>query len=180
MVTPEQLLTRGLRAYELGRFLAALRVALVVVPIAGLALIEATGRGACACLASVLLVATVWLRWRDRPGSEAVTTGLLAGSLPLLAGLVLSSLGLQCGLIGAESYCTLFSLLLGLGAGLLVWFRPAHTKGRVRGLLTALAIAGLAAGIGCVRLGTLGLVSMMLGLVLGCLIGQLRTEKPLP
>jgi hypothetical protein len=178
MVTAEELVTRGLRAYELGRFLTALRVALVVVPIAGLALIESTGRGACACLAGVLLVASVWLRWRDRPGTEAVTTGLLAGTFPFLAGLGLSSVGLQCGLAGAESYCTIFSLLLGLGGGFLVSLRPTRWKVRVRGLLTALAIAALAASIGCVRLGTLGLLSMMFGLLLGSLVGQMRTGKP--
>jgi len=178
MVNTDQLIARGLRAYELGRFLTALRVALVVVPLAGLALLESTGREACACLASLLLVLVVWLRWRDRRGTEAVTTGLVAGCLPLLAGLVLSSVDLRCGLAGADSYCTLFSLLLGVGAGSLVSIRHVRCDARVRGLLTAVAITGLAASVGCVRLGAVGLVSMMLGIALGSLAGGTCTRKP--
>ena len=153
MVSPEELTARSLRAYEAGRFLASLRVALVIVPIAVLCLLEPEGRGTCACLAVVLLGGAVWLRFRDRRGVRAVTTGLLASAIPLASGVLLSHFELRCGLAGGETFCSAVSLLVGLGAGVFVSSREARWGPRLSGLVTAAAITGLAAGLGCVRLG---------------------------
>jgi hypothetical protein len=171
MVSPEELTARSLRAYEAGRFLASLRVALVIVPIAVLCLLEPEGRGTCACLAVVLLGGAVWLRFRDRRGVRAVTTGLLASAIPLASGVLLSHFELRCGLAGGETFCSAVSLLLGLGAGVFVSSREARWGPRLSGLVTAAAITGLAAGLGCVRLGVFGLLALFGGIALGALTG---------
>lgn len=171
MVNPEELTEKGLRAYELGRLLAALRVALVVVPLAALCLVESRGRSAVACLSVILLGTTVWLRWRDRRGTDAVTTGLVAGGLPLVAGLVVDRLDLHCGFSGGDSFCTTFSILLGAGAGMLITANQRGAGARASSLFTAAAVAALAAGLGCVRLGVVGVGSMLAGVVLGSLLG---------
>jgi len=167
MVTPEELTARGLRAYEFGRLLAACRVALVLVPLATLCLVERTGREMCACAGVLLFAAAVWLRWRDRSGTEAVRTGLIAGSIPLFAGLVLDRLGLRCGLAGSDSFCAVLSVLLGGGAGALIAVKQPRVGARVSSFVTAGAVAALAATLGCVRLGVLGLSSMLAGMLLG-------------
>lgn len=171
MVTPEELTARGLRAYEVGRILSALRVALVVIPVAALCLIERTGREACACLAFILLATAVWLRWRSRKGMDAVNTGIAAGSLPLLAGIVFDRLDLRCGLAGGESFCTTFAVLLGTAAGAMISVTQSRLGARTSSVVTAGAVAGLAAALGCVRLGIVGMASMLVGIGLGSLAG---------
>ena len=177
MMSPEELTARGLRAYEIGRTLAALRVAFIVVPIAAVCLIERTGREACACLAVLLLGTAVWLRWRNRHGTEAVRTGLFAGSFPLVAGVVLERLDLRCGLAGAESFCTTFAVLLGTGAGMLISVTESRLGARASSVLTAGAVAGLAASLGCVRLGVVGVASMLVGVTLGALAGAALAKR---
>lgn len=173
MVNPEELVARGLRAYEVGRVLTASRIALLLLPVAALCLLENEGReaGACACLAVVLLGSAVWLRWRDREGMDSVTTGLLAGALPLGAGLLLARFDLRCGLAGSETYCTLFSVLIGALAGVVIALRESRWRRRLTSLVAAGAIASLAAGLGCVRLGVWGVASMVIGIAVGSLLG---------
>jgi hypothetical protein len=180
MVNPEELAVRGLRAYEVGRVWKASRVALVLLPVTGLCLLEARGREACACLGVALLVVAVWLRWRDRRGMESVTTGLLAGSVPLLAGLLLAALDTRCGFGGAEAYCTAFSVLVGTLSGLVIPLRDARWNKRFASFMTAGAIAALAAALGCVRLGVLGVVSMVLGIALGSILGAAVARRAAP
>jgi hypothetical protein len=106
MVSREQLRATGLRAYELGRLRSAARIALVLLPLSALCLMESRGRETGACLAGLLLALAIGLRWWHRRGIESVNTGLLAGSLPLLSGLLLQSLDLECGWAGGDVYCT--------------------------------------------------------------------------
>jgi hypothetical protein len=177
MVNPEELAARGLRAYELGRLITASRIALILVPLAALCLLEATGRETCACLAVVLLGSAVWLRWRDRRGWESVTTGLLAGGTPLAAGIVLARCDLTCGTSGAESFCTGLSVIIGTTAGLVIARREARWRGRFTSYLTAGVIAALAAGLGCVRLGVLGVASMAIGIAVGSAVGAVVLRR---
>jgi hypothetical protein len=167
MVNRDQLRTQGLRAYETGRLRAASRIALVVVPAAALCLLESRGREACACLAVTLLALAIWLRWRDRRGFESVTTGLLAGGVPLVAGLMLDRFDLQCGLAGGATFCTGFAALLGGAAGVLIGVREHKRRRQLWSAFTACAIAALAASLGCVRLGVVGLASVVGGIALG-------------
>lgn len=178
MVSRAQLRSHGLRAYELGRLKTALRVGLVILPLAGLCLIESRGREACACVAVVLLVLCVWLRWRDRQGYEVVAMGLRAGAFPLLLGLLFDRFGLQCGLAEGASFCTASALIVGGVAGGYVGFKVRSWHGRFMGLLTAAAVAGLAAGLGCVRLGVLGVTSVVAGIAAGIVLSSLFTRRP--
>jgi hypothetical protein len=178
MVNPEELTVRGLRAYEVGRAWKALRVALVLVPVAALCLLEGTGREACACLVIALVGFATWLRWRDREGLECVTTGLLAGALPLFAGLILARLDVRCGLGGDETYCTAFSAFVGTLSGLIIPIREVRWRRRFTSFMTAGAIAALAAALGCIRLGVVGVASMVVGIALGTTLGAFIARRP--
>lgn len=178
MVSREQLLTGGLRAYEIGRFRAALRIALIVIPLAALCLVESEGREACACLGVGLLALCIWLRWRSRRGFEIVTTGLKAGAVPLVTGLLLDQFEVQCSLDDASSLCTVFAVVVGTAAGTYIGTRDRDWRGRFGSLLTAGAVAALAAALGCVRLGVLGVASVFGGIALGILaMAAIRDRK---
>ncbi|MFZ5896374.1 MAG: hypothetical protein ACOY0T_35295 [Myxococcota bacterium] len=170
MESREQLRVHALRAYEFGRLRAASRVAFVLVPLALVCLYETRGRELCGCLAAALLGVCVWLRWRNRQGFENVSTGLRAGSIPLAAGLLLDRFDLRCSLSGAESFCTIFAVGIGSAAGVLIALRERNWDARLSSWLTAGAIAALAASLGCLRLGVVGLASVVAGIALGTLV----------
>jgi hypothetical protein len=177
MVNREQLRAQGLWAYETGRLRAAARVALVLIPAAAVCLLESRGRGTCACLAVMLLGLAIWLRWKNRRGGKAVTTGLLAGSVPLVAGLALDRLDLQCGLAGGAASCTGFAVLLGGAAGVFIAFRESKGRRQLWSATTAAGIAALAASLGCVRLGVVGLASVIAGIAIGTLGGAVTAKR---
>jgi hypothetical protein len=176
MVNREQLTTGGLRAYEFGRLRMASRVALVLIPATAVCLFESEGRETCVCLAFVLLGLSVWLRWRNRRWLDLVTTGLQAGSLPLVVGLVLDRLDVPCGLAGAASFCTVFAVFTGGAAGIWIGVRERKPGGQLSSWLTAGAIAALAASLGCVRLGALGLASVVAGIAVGIAVAVGRQK----
>ena len=167
MVNLDELTARGLRAYELGRLRKASRVALLLVPIATVCLVEARSREACACLSVLLLLAAIGLRWRDRRGVQSVTTGLLAGSLPLAAGLSIGQLDFRCGLAGGDVFCTTFAVFVGVLAGSFIAFRESQSRGTLWSGLSAAGITVLAASLGCLRLGSVGVAGVVLGIGLG-------------
>jgi hypothetical protein len=107
------------------------------------------------------------MRWRDRRGTEAVTTGLLAGSVPLAAGLVLARLGFHCGSAGTAAFCTGVSALVGIGAGAFIAVQEVRRRARFWSALTAGTVATMAASLGCVRLGVVGVVSVAAGMAAG-------------
>lgn len=177
MVSREELRVHGLRAYETGRLRAAARIALVLVPLAALCLFESRGREACACCATLLLGLAIWLRWRDRRGFESVGTGLLAGSILLVTGLLLDGLDLQCGLADGSAICTAFAVFIGGGAGILIGSREVKWRGHLTSSVSAATIAILAASLGCLRLGVVGLTSIVAGLGIGTMIMAARTRR---
>ena len=176
MVNLEQLTARGLRAYELGRLCTASRVAIALAPALLVCLLEPRRRETCACLAVLLVGLTVWLRWRNRSGVEAATTGLLAGSLPLLAGMILSRLDLRCG-SPDSALCSALSALAGIMAGVVVALREARQQGRFGSVAVAAAICVLAASLGCLRLGLASVLSVALGIAAGAWVGSLREKR---
>lgn len=177
MVNLEQLRTRGLWAYETGRIRMASRIALILIPAAALCLFEARGREACACLSVLLLTLAIGLRWRHRRGTDTVTTGLLAGSIPLAGGLVLARLGLRCGAEGSASLCLGFSVLVGIGAGVLIAVREAKRAERFWSWVTAGTVAALAASLGCVRLGLMGVAGVVLGMAVGTVAAAILARR---
>lgn len=167
MVNLETLTARSLRHYELGRLRMAARIALVLAPIVAISLLEPIGREACACCAVLLLAAAVWLRFRSRSGMESVSTGLLAGSIPLAAALVLMRLDPACATAGLLSYCTGFSLLIGGAAGAVVALRERGLVALSNHWLTAMGVAMLTASLGCMRLGLASVAGVALGMLVG-------------
>jgi hypothetical protein len=174
MVSPEQLVSRGLQAYEQGRVRMALRVTWVLVPAIALCLLEPVGRAASCCCGIMLVAVAVWARWRDRAGSEGVKTGLIAGSLPLVGALVMIELAPACASAGLFSYCSLFSLLFGAAAGVVVARRELVRRARAPDWAAAGIIAVLAASLGCIRLGIASVISVALGVLAGRVLAGAR------
>lgn len=170
MVSREELRLQGMRAYEVGRLRAASRVAFVLIPAVSLCLLESRGRPACACVAAALVGVCVWLRWKDRRGFEVVASGLRAGSIPLVAGLLFDRLGIECGTVGASSYCTAIAALFGVAAGGFIGVRTHDSPERLWGFMAATTVAILVATVGCVRLGLVGVVSVVAGIALGTIV----------
>lgn len=168
MVNLETLTAQSLRSYELGRLRMAARVAMVLAPIVAICLFEPIGRESCACCAGLLVAASVWLRFRSRVGVESVTSGLLAGAIPLAAALALARLDPGCATAGTFSYCTGFSLLMGAAAGTVVAFRERGRAPLSSQWLLAVGVALLTASLGCMRLG----IASVAGVALGILIGR--------
>ena len=180
MVNLDHLAARGLRAYELGRLRVAARVGLVLIPASAICLLEERGRPSCACAAVLLLALSVWLRWRNRRGIELASTGLVAGSIPLIAGLLLARAGVNCDDAASARLCTAVSLVAGIGSGVVIAAREARQRARLASWLTAIAIAGLAAGLGCLRLGIAGLAGVAGGMAAGAMppLGSRAAELP--
>lgn len=170
MVNLEELTLRGLRAYEFGRLRTALRVSLVLAPAILLCAFEARTRDACVCVGVALLGLSVWLRWRDRDGFEAVTSGLLAGGIPFVLGLVLARFGVHCSSAESEAFCLGFSGLIGLVAGAVIAAREARRRARALSVATASAICILAASLGCLRLGIASVLAVALGTAVGAML----------
>jgi len=177
MVNLDQLATRGLRAYEVGRARIAARVGLVLIPASAICLLEERGRPSCACAAIVLLALSVWLRWRDRRGTQIASTGLVAGSIPLVAGLLLARFGVSCDDVASARLCTGVSLVAGLGSGVVIAVREARQRARAFTWLTAIGVAGLAAGLGCLRLGIAGLAGVAGGMAAGTIAAAHLTRR---
>ena len=173
MVNREQLRAGALRAYERGRLRMAGRAAYVLVPLVALCALLGGARPACACLGTLLLGVAVLLRWRDRRGVESVATGLVAGSVPLVAGLVVSRVAPgACADASLLSACTLISLIVGGGAGLWLGTRAATRRAGLARAIVAAGVAALAASLGCVGLGLGAMVGAAVGLVGGSAVGS--------
>ncbi|HYQ02844.1 MAG TPA: hypothetical protein VER96_29435 [Polyangiaceae bacterium] len=176
MANLESLTARSLCYYELGRLRMAARVVLVVLPLVAVCLLDREGRKAGICCGVPLLLGSVLLRFRNRAGVESVTTGLLAGTLPLAAVLLLMRVDPGCAKAGVFSFCAGFSLLLGAGAGAVVALRERARSSSADSWLFTAGIALLTAGLGCARLGLASLV----GVALGMLFGRYRVRRSLP
>ena len=167
MVNRDELKRDGLRAYELGRLRAALRLAWVLVPAVLVCAIESGAGETCACLGVLLLTASFYLRWRDRRGANSVRDALVAGGLPLGVGLLIARVAPSCAAAPLMSLCTAICLGVGVPAGMWLGARLARGKANGSTWLAASGIAVLAASLGCAGLGLGGLVGVSAGLALG-------------
>lgn len=167
MTNSERLMTRGLRAYELGRLRVASRVIFYIVPLALFCAVQ-TGQGeACACLGVALLGIAVFFRWRSRAGTRSVTAGLFGGSALMVAGLLLGRF--------APTWTAEPSREIWLGvlfvASCLVggWLlRPRESQAHRRpSFWLAAAVAGATAGLGVVALGNLAVLVVAVGFFAG-------------
>jgi hypothetical protein len=138
-----------------------------LAPMVAICLLEPIGREACACCATLLVAASVWLRFRNRAGVQSVSAGLLAGVIPLAAVLVLTRIDPRCATADLLSYCTGFSLLVGAAAGAVVALNELRRALVSSHWLLAVGVATLTASLGCVRLGGASIVGVAVGLLVG-------------
>lgn len=167
MVNRELLEGRARRAYELARVRVAARAAWLLGPLAAACALVTGAGDECACVGVLLLVAAVVLRWRSRQGAEGVAIGLFAGAIPLVAALVVARVAPGC--VGGPfpSLCAGLCFATGLPAGMWLGLRAARGRLDVVSRVAAVGVAILAASLGCVGLGTAGVVGAALGLLLG-------------
>jgi hypothetical protein len=145
-----QTLKRDARiAYERGRFSAATRVAIVVVPITILCAFETRSFLRTGVLGLILLTLTVSLRWRQHHGFSVVSTGLRSGALPLAAALGLCRFAPSCPPDVAFALCSSAGLFAGAFAGR--WLTSIDTRRLQR--LSAAAVAAMTAALGCLAFG---------------------------
>jgi hypothetical protein len=175
MVDLEHLKRSGRRASEIGRLRRAVSVTWPVLLVAAVCLLEPRGRVSCAISAVTLLGLTIWLRWKNQQGHEIATTGLLAGSIPLMVGVIQEWLHGDCA--ESELSCIAFLVVGGLCAGALIVLRDANWESRRRSCAIAAGIAALAASLGCVRLGLVGFVSAALGIMMGMSAAALTSRR---
>lgn len=167
MVNRERLMAGGLRAYELGRLRGALRAALYLAPLSLVCAFETGQRETCGCLGVVLVAVSVFLRWRNRRGVESVTDGLVAGTIPLLVGLIAARAAPGSANGPPLSVCTAICLAAGLAAGAWIGIRTADAPDRLARGAAAVGVAVLAGSLGCVGLGTFAVLAVGVGLLVG-------------
>lgn len=167
MVSREHLKREGRRAYEVGRLRAAARASWALVPVMLFCAFATNAGETCVCIGVALLGASVFLRWRDRRGADAVRDGLLAGALPLVAGVIVARVAPSCAGAPIASTCTVICLVVGLPSGLWLGRRLARGSASTSTWLAAGGVAVMAASLGCAGLGLAGLFGAASGLALG-------------
>jgi hypothetical protein len=161
------LASRARRAYELGRFSRALRVAPFVVAAALVAI--ACGRPvAMTCaLGCALLPLAVGLLMRGGSAGRAVGPGLGAGWAALAMPLLLRTAGHACFGPSCMSLCLPACALGGALSGALIGVLARRDGGGLSYVVAAAAIAGLSGAMGCSLGGAFGILGMAAGVVAG-------------
>lgn len=154
---------RARRAYELGRLRMASRVALLVIPAVALGVMLSSARSECACLGVIVLASAVGLRWYGRGYDRAVVPGVIAGVLPMSAGLVSPRL-----LAAGEEVTCAVLCAVGLVSGIML---ARYATRDAQGLdgrrwLVGVGIAAVMAIIGCLGHGFEALLGLLLGSVI--------------
>jgi hypothetical protein len=163
----EPLRARASRAYEQGRLLAAMRVGLVVVPIAAICAWETGAVGTTFVLALGLLALATAIRWRQRQGFQVVDAGLRSGAVPLAAALALCRFAPSCPPDVALALCGGAGLVAGgfLGRALACDAEAAWLRWSGAALT-----GGLMAALGCVALGIGSAVGAAVGIAIGSMV----------
>jgi len=159
--------TAARRTYERGRARAALRVALVVVPLAVLCARETEAPWKCAAVGAALLFVSVLVRWRQPHGTWSVDAGLATGAIPMAAALVLCRFASSWPADAALSVCVAAGFVSG---GLASRAMTPSTRGLSTGWLTASLVAGLTAAMGCVGIGVGTAAGAVAGVALGAIV----------
>lgn len=150
----DELHDRALRAYEIGRVKRALPWALPAVALAALA-------GGGVAVAVVLGLTLVGLRWAGREPGRGAAPGLAIGLLGFAVPVGWEAWNASCCAGGGcAPNCLAVCTAAGLGAGVVLWRHLTRTGASRTTALAALGVASLTTGIGCLQLGTLGLVGV--------------------
>jgi len=157
------------RSYERGRAIAAMRVIVIILPLAVLCARETGEWRRCAAIAAALLLLAIAARWRLPRGVRAVDAGLVAGAIPMAAALVLCRFATTWPAGAALGVCAAAGFVSGLLAGSATGVAIADGA-RWRTLVTASVIAGLTAGLGCVGIGIGTTIGGMTAIALGSIV----------
>jgi hypothetical protein len=158
---------RARAAYERGRALWALRRALLVPPIAAIALVGCPNPGAALGFIGLLGVAVGILLWRGREYGRGVRPGLVAGAAPLALPASVQVVGHVC----PATFCLLLPgicAVSGLIGGVVLGFVAHRSSPEPAGYWGAAVIVTALAGCGgCLIAGVAGIGGMALGLAAG-------------
>ena len=158
---------RSRRAYELGRFAAAARQALPLVPLIALALSGCAAPRQVLVCGGALLVAVTLLRWWGLEFGAGVGPGIVAGLVPLLLPVLTQIVGHRCptgGCLLLPAVCAFGGLAGGVFLGALA---PRPRAGGMVPFIVACSVAALTGAVGCVLFGLIGLAVMAAGLAAG-------------
>jgi hypothetical protein len=166
-------------AYELGRLKMAARILPWLVALAALGAISAGAPTWVMVSGGLLVLLAVGLRWRNRAGIEDVRLGLQAALLPFIAGVWF------CRVVRTPAF-TPFSwygaLCVGVGAATGIWVGVQtaprggpHPWGR---LTAVLAVACLAAALGCADLGVGNLAGIAAGMAIASISIVASVRRP--
>jgi len=156
---------RARRAYELGRARLGAKAAAVVLALAAAAVALGRPVEVTALLAAALLPLTAVLAFRGRAAGRAVWPALLAGSGAMLMPLAVRA---GCNVFGPSCMrfclpaCVLGGVLVGAAVAVLA---AREAEGEREFLLAGIAVAGLAASLGCTLAGAAGVLGMAAGAV---------------
>lgn len=137
---------RAMRNYELARLRVASRVAIVVVPIVCVAMAISSQPTDCACIGFLLLLGVMGMRWYGRGLDRIVIPGLLAGTIPMFAGLLKSKFPSA----DAEVACIALCSLGFLSGAYLARSAFTNCTARVKGWIGGVGVAAATALMGCI------------------------------
>ncbi len=164
MLDRARLRARARRAYERGRLAAASRVALIVLPLTALCAWTTDAPGRCAGAGFALLVVAILVRWRQHRGVRAVDAGVVTGIIPMTAAMLLCRFAASWPADTALGVCAAAGFVSGGLAGRATCASAATGQSA---LISAAAVAGLTASLGCVGIGLGTAAGAAAGVVLG-------------
>jgi len=137
---------RAMRNYELARLRVASRVAIVVVPIVCVAMAISSQPTECACIGVLLLVGVMGMRWYGKGLDRIVVPGLVAGTIPMFAGLLKSKFPSA----NAEAACLVLCSVGFLSGAYLARSAFANSTASMKGWIAGVGVAAATALMGCI------------------------------
>ncbi len=159
-----ELRARARRAYERARLRAAVRSTWPLAVLLSICVLAGAPALPSLSIAAVHAVVVVVLLHRGGTAARAVTTGWLAGSLPLLTALVSCRVPHACTHGSCASFCMPACMAAATVAGIVIVRRTAG-----RGVATtagAALVVALTASMGCVAVGLASALAALAGLLL--------------
>lgn len=153
------------RAYERGRLRSAVLGVWPVVALASVCFALGMRPWILLGIAGVHAIVVATLLHRGRAAGRAVTTGWLAGSLPLVLLLLGCLVPHACAAGACVAWCLPGCLLASLVAGIVIVRRTRRRPEEAReAALAATLVAALTGGMGCMMLGLGGVLAILVGL----------------
>ena len=167
MIDLEALAKQARCASDWGRARMAMRVGGLVAALTLVALASSAAPSVCALGGLILFATAVALRFWNQIGVEAVRIGLPLGGIPLAVGIVLQRMGVRCASLEDISQAEVVCLLAGAiaGAGVTVWAARKQID-CLRRWPAAVLVASLTAMLGCLGLGSVGMLATVATLIL--------------